>query len=284
MSTLPLLDSSDLFETVFVNVLGSEARMTYSCCLDIPAREDAMFQVQLEGLGRMYPNIEGANPSIRHELLGPDKQQHDPAWFLDSASSRRRARIFVACPQGCAVCLGWSFEGDEIPKETEGWREMGPWLISNHIGQGKQGAVVCTGRWPFAGKGGVSAVKYPVEAEELELYARVHDIFGFPDLLDFGRVPGKKGEFYMAMSKIEPCLDILLRGQLHIHDNNPQTLGRISWPVVAGMGVQLLRALQAIHKRGVLACPESKVSKGFRCHNKSTRISRTPIMPPSLLA
>jgi len=213
-----------------------------------------MFQVQLEGLGRMYPSIEGANPSIRHELLGPDRQQHDAAWFLDSASSRRRARIFVACPKGCAVCLGWSFEGDEIPKETEGWREMGPWLISNHIGQGKQGAVVCTGRWPFAGKGGVSAVKYPVEAEELELYARVHDIFGFPDLLDFGRVPGKQGEFYMAMSKIEPCLDILLRGQLHIHDNNPQTLGRISWPVVAGMGVQLLRALQAIHKRGILHC------------------------------
>ena len=102
-----------------------------------------------------------------------------------------------------------------------------------------------------------------MEAEELELYARVHDIFGFPDLLDFGRVPGKKGEFYMAMSKIEPCLDILSRGQLHIHDNNPQTLGRISWPVVAGMGVQLLRALQAIHKRGVLACPESKVPKVF---------------------
>ena len=205
------------------------------------------------------------------------------------------------------------------------------------------GAVVCTGRWPSAGKGGVAAVKYPVEAEELELYARVHDIPGLPDLLDFGRLPGprtetwsgdvellmsklgfiycwnlgenvyacgfththhiyiyiyiyiytytyiyiyieitvrvalvflndgqgpflphfsrwpcwpkEKGEFYMAMSKIEPCLDILLRGQLHIHDTSPQTLGRISWPVVAGMGLRLLRTLQAIHKRGILVGP-----------------------------
>lgn len=178
---------------------------------------------------------------------------HIQAWFLDSARSKRRAWIFVACPQNCAVCFGWRFDGEEIQKETEGWRELGPWLISSHIGQGKQGAVVCTGRWPSAGKGGVSAVKYPVEAAELELYARVHDIFGLPDLLDFGRLGhGSKGEFYMAMSKNEPCLDILLRGQLHIHDMNPQMLGRISWPVVAGMGLRLLRTLQAIHKRGIL--------------------------------
>ena len=54
----------------------------------------------------------------------------------------------------------------------------------------------------------------------------------------------------MAMSKNEPCLDILLRGQLHIHDPSPQTLGRISWPVVAGMGLRLLRTLQEIHQRG----------------------------------
>ena len=67
--------------------------------------------------------------------------------------------------------------------------------------------------------------------------------------------PKEKGEFYMAMSKIEPCLDILLRGQLHIHDTSPQTLGRISWPVVAGMGLRLLRTLQAIHKRGILVGP-----------------------------
>lgn len=230
---------------------------TYSCHLEIPAREDAMFQVLVEGLGRMYPSIEGANLSIRHELLGPEEAHHDAAWFLDSGRSKRRAWIFVACPQSCAVCLGWKFQGEEIPKETEDWREMGPWLISSHIGQGKQGAVVCTGRWPSAGKGGVAAVKYPVEAEELELYARVHDIPGLPDLLDFGRLPGprtEKGEFYMAMSKIEPCLDILLRGQLHIHDTSPQTLGRISWPVVAGMGLRLLRTLQAIHKRGILHC------------------------------
>ena len=59
-------------------------RMKYSCHLEIPAREDAMFQVQLEGVGRMYPNIEGANPSIRHELLGPEGSHHDAAalcWF-----------------------------------------------------------------------------------------------------------------------------------------------------------------------------------------------------------
>lgn len=230
---------------------------TYSCHVEIPAREDAMFQVLVEGVGRMYPSIEGANPSIRHELLGPEETHHDAAWFLDSTRSKRRAWIFVACPQSCAVCLGWKIQGEEISKESEDWREMGPWLISSHIGQGKQGAVVCTGRWPSAGKGGVAAVKYPVEAEELELYARVHDIHGLPDLLDFGRLPGprtEKGEFYMAMSKIEPCLDILLRGQLHIHDASPQTLGRISWPVVAGMGLRLLRTLQAIHKRGILHC------------------------------
>lgn len=47
-----------------------------------------------------------------------------------------------------------------------------------------------------------------------------------------------------AMSKSEPCLDILLRGQLHIHDPTPQILGRISWPVVAGMGLRLLRTLE----------------------------------------
>ena len=173
----------------------------------------------------------------------------------------------MAVPQNCAVCLGWSFEGEEIPKETEGWREMGPWLISSHIGQGKQGAVVCTGRWPSAGKGGVAAVKYPVEAEELELYARVHDIPGFPDLLDFGRLPGQKREFYMAMSKIEPCLDILLRGQLHIHDATQQTLGRISWPVVAGMGLRLLRILQAIHKRSILHCDLKPGSLGLNVVN-----------------
>ena len=40
-----------------------------------------------------------------------------------------------------AVRSAWAgkFQGEEIPKETEDWREMGPWLISSHIGQGKQG-------------------------------------------------------------------------------------------------------------------------------------------------
>jgi hypothetical protein len=69
------------------------------------------------------------------------------------------------------------------------------------------GAVVCTGRWPSAGKGGVAAVKYPVEVEELELYARVHDIPGLPDLLDFGRLPGPRtetwsGDVELLMSKL----------------------------------------------------------------------------------
>lgn len=61
--------------------------MTYACHLEIPAREDAMLQVELEGVGRMYPSVEGANPSIRHELLGPEKAHHDAAagisrWIL----------------------------------------------------------------------------------------------------------------------------------------------------------------------------------------------------------
>lgn len=41
--------------------------------------------------------------------------------------------------------------------------------------------MVCTGRWPGAGLGGVVAVKYPVEPEELKLYARVHDLAGLPE-------------------------------------------------------------------------------------------------------
>eukprot|EP00913_Durusdinium_trenchii_P028151 g26395.t1 len=76
------------------------------------------------------------------------------------------------------------------------------------------------------------------------------------DLVDFGRLPkhSEKTGYYMAMSKSEPCLDILLRGQLHIHDPTPQILGRISWPVVAGMGLRLLRTLEAIHLRGIIHC------------------------------
>ena len=134
--------------------------------------------MNLAGLGRMYPSVEGANGSIRHELLGPNKSLHEEAWFIESTGWARRLQIFVACPRGCAVALGWR-EGVK-GAEVEGWQEMGPWLISSHIGQGKQGAVVCTGRWPGAGSGGVAAVKYPMEIEELELYARVHDIPGLP--------------------------------------------------------------------------------------------------------
>ena len=124
----------------------------------------------------MYPSVEGANGSIRHELLGPSLLEHEEAWFVASRGSKRRLRVFVACPKGCAVAVGW----EEKATEVEGWQQMGPWLISSHIGQGKQGAVVVTGRWPYAGKGGVAAVKYPMEIEELELYARVHDIPGLP--------------------------------------------------------------------------------------------------------
>ncbi|CAK9074755.1 unnamed protein product [Durusdinium trenchii] len=218
----------------------------YLCSLEVPP-----------GVGRMYPSLEGANPGLRHELLGPDPPHPEQAsWFLDSVRRPRRGTVFVACPRGCAAALGWRFDGEEIPRETEDWHEMGPWLISSHIGQGKQGAVVCTGRWPGAGLGGVVAVKYPVEPEELKLYARVHDLAGLPDLVDFGRLPkhSEKTGYYMAMSKSEPCLDILLRGQLHIHDPTPQILGRISWPVVAGMGLRLLRTLEAIHLRGIIHC------------------------------
>lgn len=64
----------------------------------------------------------------------------------------------------------------------------------------------------------------------------------------------EKPGYYMAMTKNAPCLDILLRGQLHIHDPDPHILGRLSWPVVAAMGAQLLRTLQAIHRRGILHC------------------------------
>ena len=64
-------------------------RTTYSCHLEIPAREDAMFQVLVEGVGRMYPSIEGANPSIRHELLGPEEAHHDAAsgWIISGQFS-----------------------------------------------------------------------------------------------------------------------------------------------------------------------------------------------------
>ena len=44
--------------------------LQYYCSLDIPAGEDAMLQVSAPA-GRIYPSVEGANPSIRHELLGP---------------------------------------------------------------------------------------------------------------------------------------------------------------------------------------------------------------------
>ena len=93
------------------------------------------------------------------------------AWFLDSARSKRRAWIFVACPQSCAVCLGWKFQGEEIPKETEDWREMGPWLISSHIGQGKQGhGLAEKGRsflvWKFCwGNPGLFVSYFPADSD-----------------------------------------------------------------------------------------------------------------------
>ncbi|CAE7754787.1 unnamed protein product, partial [Symbiodinium microadriaticum] len=233
----------------------------YHCTLEIPAGEDAMLQVSAPA-GRIYPSVEGANPSIRHELLGPHPVHGDQSWFLDSSGHSRKAQIFVACPRGCAVALGWRIEGEEIPKaeEQEEWEDMGGWQISGRIGQGKQGAVVYTGRWPASGSGGIAAVKFPVEAQELQYYARVHEIPGLPDLLDFGIAQTYTGGrlsnkgFYMAMSRTEPCLDTLLRGHLHIHDPGPKVLGRLSWPVAADLGVRLLRTLQAIHRKGILHC------------------------------
>ncbi|CAE7298155.1 zupT [Symbiodinium sp. CCMP2592] len=195
--------------------------MQYYCSLDIPAGEDAMLQVSAPA-GRIYPSVEGANPSIRHELLGPHAVHGDQSWFLDSSRLSRKAQIFVACPRGCAVALGWRIDGEEIAK-----------------------------------------VKFPVEAQELQYYARVHEIPGLPDLLDFGIAQTYTGGrlsnkgFYMAMSRTEPCLDTLLRGHLHIHDSwlsCGRILGRLSWPVAADLGVRLLRTLQAIHRKGILHC------------------------------
>jgi len=245
---------------------GQEIRMQmhwngthYACRMEIPAREDAMLQVQTSSRGRIYPSVEGANPSIRHELLGPHASHQDHYWFLESSRMPRRAEIFVACPRGCAVALGWRIDGEEIPKESEDLEDMGGWQISGRIGAGKQGAVVYTGRWPGAGNGGIAAVKFPVELQELQFYARVHDVPGLPDLLDFGLATDRAGGrlskgLYLAMSRTEPCLDTLLRGHLHIHDPGPKVLGRLSWPVVAGLGVRLLRTLQAIHRKGILHC------------------------------
>eukprot|EP00439_Symbiodinium_sp_Y106_P061857 s1003_g9.t1 len=240
--------------------------LQYYCSLDIPAGEDAMLQVSAPA-GRIYPSVEGANPSIRHELLGPHPVHGDQSWFLDSSRLSRKAQIFVACPRGCAVALGWRIEGEEIPEaeEQEEWEEMGGWqsLGFGEAAPRKQGAVVYTGRWPASGSGGIAAVKFPVEAQELQYYARVHDIPGLPDLLDFGIAQTYTGcrlsnkGFYMAMSRTEPCLDTLLRGHLHIHDSwltCPKILGRLSWPVAADLGVRLLRTLQAIHRKGILHC------------------------------
>ncbi|CAJ1348786.1 unnamed protein product [Effrenium voratum] len=237
----------------------------YSCILEIPCNEDALFQVQTE-TGRLYPSLEGANPSLRHELLGPDLAHQDRAWFLTSASGAvlgavpavRRAEVFVACPKGCAVALGWrrldaSIQGQKA--EEDDFQALGAWRISGHLGRGKQGATVYTCRWPGCGLGGVAALKFPLEAEELELYARLVEVPGLPDLLDFGRVhfEGVRG-VYMAMSKTEPCLDTLLRGQLHIQDSSQRVLGRLSWPVAAGLGRQLLQTLRQIHGKQILHC------------------------------
>ncbi|CAJ1380790.1 unnamed protein product [Effrenium voratum] len=233
----------------------------YSCILEIPCNEDALFQVQTE-TGRLYPSLEGANPSLRHELLGPDLAHQDRAWFLGSASGAvlgavlgavRRAEVFVACPKGCAVALGWRIQGQKA--EEDDFQALGAWRISGHLGRGKQGATVYTCRWPGCGLGGVAALKFPLEAEELELYARLVEVPGLPDLLDFGRVhfEGVRG-VYMAMSKTEPCLDTLLRGQLHIQDSSQRVLGRLSWPVAAGLGRQLLQTLRQIHGKQILHC------------------------------
>jgi hypothetical protein len=79
---------------------STDLRTTYSCHLEIPAREDAMFQVLVEGVGRMYPSIEGANLSIRHELLGPEEAHHDAAsgWM---SSVQFLVFVFLSCVPAC---------------------------------------------------------------------------------------------------------------------------------------------------------------------------------------
>jgi len=59
-----------------------------------------MFQVLVEGLGRMYPSIEGANLSIRHELLGPEEAHHDAAsgWM---SSVQFLVFVFLSCVPAC---------------------------------------------------------------------------------------------------------------------------------------------------------------------------------------
>lgn len=230
--------------------------MHYRCRLEVPAREEALFQVQTQSEKLIYPTIEGANPAIAHDLLGPYDGPKDNFWFMESSKVKRLADVCMGCPRGCAVALGWHFAGDEIPADAEEGMRVGEWSITDKIGQGKQGGCVYLSRWPGTGVGGHAAMKFPVELEELQIYAKIHDIPGLPDLLDFGNLScqGRPHQLYMAMSRAEPCLDTVLRGRLHLHDPGPTVLGRLSWLVVAGLGQQVFKTLWAIHQRGILHC------------------------------
>eukprot|EP00930_Biecheleria_cincta_P055966 TRINITY_DN42200_c0_g1_i1.p1 TRINITY_DN42200_c0_g1~~TRINITY_DN42200_c0_g1_i1.p1 ORF type:complete len:663 (+),score=110.79 TRINITY_DN42200_c0_g1_i1:268-2256(+) len=230
--------------------------MQYRCRLEIPAKEEALFQIQAQGDKIIYPSIEGANPGIAHDLLGPYPGPKDNFWFIESSKVRQLADISMGCPRGCAVALGWQFAGEEIPADMEAGMCVNAWRVNEKIGQGKQGGCVYLSTWPGTGKGGHAAMKFPVEPEELQIFAKIHDIQGLPDLLDFGNLAclGSPDVLYMAMSRAEPCFDTVLRGRLHLHDPSPKVLGRLSWLVVAGLGLQVFRTLQAIHQRGILHC------------------------------
>lgn len=230
--------------------------MNYHCRLEIPAKEEALFQVQAQGGKIIFPSIEGANPALAHDLLGPYPGPRDNFWFMESSKVKKLADISMGCPKGCAVALGWQFAGEEIPADAEEGMRVGEWQINKKIGQGKQGGCVYLSRWPGTGKGGHAAMKFPVEPEEIQIYAKIHDIQGLPDLLDFGNLAfqGSPRQFYMAMSRAEPCLDTVFRGRLHLHDPGEKVLGRLSWLVVAGMGQQVFKTLRAIHQRGILHC------------------------------